>query len=208
MPAPDWGRLFEIAATQEGHFTTAQAAEAGYYPQLLNKHLRSERIVRVRRGIYRLVQFPIGEHEDLVVVWLWTALTGVFSHETALALHGLSDALPAKAYITLPDSWKKRRLRVPAGVVPHFADIGDAERAWSGAVPVTTADRTLVDCARVHVSPDFVCDAFEDAADRGLIDRNSLPSVVSYLKQFFSVSRSRSGPRFRSNSERSRRGKK
>ena len=196
-PSPDWDRLYEIAAAQEGHFTTAQAAQAGYYPQLLNKYLRSERIVRIRRGVYRLVHFPAGEHEDLVVVWLWTEHTGVFSHETALALHGLSDALPARAHMTLPVSWKSRRLRVPKGTVLYFADVGDAERTWFGAVPVTTVDRTLVDCVDACVAPEFVRDAFEDAGERGIIDRNSLPSVVSYLGQFFSVSRSGSGPRFR-----------
>jgi predicted transcriptional regulator of viral defense system len=199
-PTPNWDRLFEIAAAQEGYFTTIQASEAGYYPQLLAKHLKSKRIMRVRRGAYRLVHFPAGEHEDLIVIWLWTERVAVFSHETALALHGLSDVLSSKAHATLPNSWKNRRLRVPPGVVLHFADIGHAERTWFGAVPVTTVARTLVDCADDNVAPEFVRDAFEDAADRGFVDRNSLPSVISYLKQFFSVSRSRSGPRFRSTS--------
>jgi len=49
----------------------------------------------VRRGVYRLEHFPAGEHEDLVALWLWTDRAGVFSHETALALHGLSDTLPS-----------------------------------------------------------------------------------------------------------------
>ena len=202
VQGPVWNRLFEIAATQEGHFTTAQAAEAGYYPQLLAKYLRNERIVRVRRGVYRLVHFPAGEHEDLVAVWLWTERAGVFSHETALALHGLSDVLPARAHVTLPASWKNRRLRVPKGVVLHFADVGDPERTWAGAVQVTAIARTLLDCATALVAPDLVRDAFEEAADRGLVERDSLPAVVSYLTRFFSASRSRSGPRFRSSSGR------
>jgi predicted transcriptional regulator of viral defense system len=195
---PRWDRLYEIAAAQEGHFTTAQAAEAGYYPQLLDKHLRKGRIIRVRRAVYRLVHFPAGEHEDLVVVWLWTEQAGVFSHETALALHGLSDVLPARAHVTLPASWRKRRLRVPKGVVLHFSDASDPERTWVGAVQITTVARTLIDCAHASVAPDLVCDAFEDAADRGLVNRDSLPSVIAYLKQFFPASPSRSGPRFRS----------
>ena len=29
-------------------------------------------MLRVRRGIYRLVHFPAGEHEELVMVWLWS----------------------------------------------------------------------------------------------------------------------------------------
>jgi len=195
LQGPNWNRLYELAAAQEGHFTTAQAAEAGYSRPLLAKYLRNDRVRRVRRGVYRLVHYPAGEHEDLVALWLWAERTGVFSHETALALHGLSDALPSQAHMTLPASWKIRRLRVPNGIVMHFADIGDRERTWSGTVPVTTVPRTLLDCAEARVAPAIVRDAFEEAAERGLLDQGSLPAVVSYLRRFFSVSRSRSGPR-------------
>src|SRR5271166_3711603 len=91
---PDWNRLFATAAAQEGLITTQQAAEAGYSPQLLIHYIQSGRIVRVRRGIYRLVHFPAGEHEELVTAWLWSERSGVFSHQTALALHRLSDSMP------------------------------------------------------------------------------------------------------------------
>ena len=54
----------------------------------------------------------------------------------------------------------------------------------------------IIDHVHAHVAPDLVRDAFEEAADRGLVDRNSLPDVISYLTQFFAVSGSKSGPRF------------
>jgi len=44
--SPAWDRLFETAAAQEGLFTTQQAADAGYSPQLLIHHLRSGRVLR------------------------------------------------------------------------------------------------------------------------------------------------------------------
>ena len=77
---PDWDRLFETAAAQEGLFTTAQAADAGYTPQLLTHYRNSGRVAHLRRGQYRLVHFPAGEHEDLVGAWLWTERVGVVSH--------------------------------------------------------------------------------------------------------------------------------
>src|SRR5437588_661538 len=122
LPKPSWDQLFATAAAQSGHVTTQQAAEAGYSPQLLLKHLRAGRLRRIRRGIYRLVHFPADEHEDLVVVWLWFERAGVFSHQTALALHDLSDAMPAQLHITLPADWRHRRFRIPDGVVLHHAD--------------------------------------------------------------------------------------
>jgi predicted transcriptional regulator of viral defense system len=146
-----------------------QAASAGYSLQLLAHHVRAGRVMRVRRGVYRLVHFPAGEQEDLVAVWLWSERQGVFSHQTALALHGLSDVLPAKIHLTLPAAWRRRRFRVPPGVLLHHADIPDAERSWYGAVPVTLPRRTLTDCARAHLAPDLLHQAIDQGIARGLL---------------------------------------
>ncbi len=194
---PDPEALFEVAAAQEGHFTTSQAAEAGYSPQLLHKYLQSNKILRMRHGIYRMVHYPAGDHEHLVVLWLWSGQEGVFGHETALALQDLGDALPARAHLTLPASWKQRRLRIPPGVDLHFADIDEEEKTWVGPVPVTDPARTLRDCVADHVAPDLIRTAFEAAADRNLVDRRTLPEVVTFLEQYFEKRRSKSGPTFR-----------
>ncbi len=182
--SPDWDHLFEIAAAQDGLFTTQQAAKAGYSPQLLAHHLGSGRMVRVRRRVYRLVHFPAGEHEDLTVVWLWSEQEGVFSHETALALHDLSDALPAAVHLTLPETWKKRRLRVPDGVVLHYGDVAEEERRWFGPVPATAPLRTLNDCAADHLPPDLLRAAALDALDRRLVARDELAAVEAALEPF------------------------
>ena len=181
---PDWDRLYEVAAAQEGLFTTRQAAEAGYSPQLLVHHVSSGRAVRVRRGIYRLVHFPAGEHEELVCAWLWSEQMGVFSHQTALALHQLSDALPARLYLTLPSAWQGRRFRVPEGVVLHHADVPKLDRTWFGPVPVTSVKRTLNDCAREGLSPELLRQAARQALHRGLVVRGELTDVRASLKAF------------------------
>lgn len=181
---PDWDRLFELAAAQEGLFTTRQAAEAGYSPQLLVHHARTGRVLRIRRGVYRVVHFPAGEHEDLVAVWLWSERQGVFSHQTALALHGFSDVLPSRVHLTLPEAWRRRRFRVPAGVVLHHADVSQAERAWSGAVPITSPARTLRDCAAEHLSPDLLRQATREAIARGIVAKTDLDDIEQSLAPF------------------------
>src|SRR4029079_18573264 len=120
---------------------------------LLRKHIHAGRVTRPQRGIYRLVHFPAGEHEELVTAWLWSEQAGVISHQTALALHGLSDALPAHVHLTLPSAWRRRRFRVPAGVMLHYADVASEDRTWFGAVPTTNPRRSLNDCAREGLSP-------------------------------------------------------
>lgn len=178
---PDWNRLYEVAAGQEGLFTTEQALGAGYSPQLLVHYVRNGRIRRLRRGIYRLVHFPAGEHEDLVERWLWSEQQGVLSHQTALALHELSDVLPARVHLTLPDAWRARRLRVPRDVVLHHADVPAAERSWIGAVPITSPARTLRDCAAEHLAPDLLRQALDQALARGLVARREVRDVEEAL---------------------------
>ncbi|CAN5907847.1 hypothetical protein BH11MYX4_BH11MYX4_05010 [soil metagenome] len=176
-PAPSWDRLFEFAVGQDGHFTTKEAALAGYSPQLLLKYLKNGRIIRVRRGVYRIVHFPASEHEDLATLWLWSEKKGVFSHETALMLHNLSDALPRKVNLTLPTSWAKRRLRVPKGILVHHEDVPRKDRVEIGAVPVTNVRRTLIDCADAHVSPELIEAALQQGRARGLIDKDDVKAI-------------------------------
>ncbi|HWO21206.1 MAG TPA: type IV toxin-antitoxin system AbiEi family antitoxin domain-containing protein [Kofleriaceae bacterium] len=171
---PDWNRLFETAAGQAGHFTTQQAADAGYSPQLLVHHVRAGRVVRTRRGIYRLVHFPAEQHEDLVVAWLWSERAGVLSHQTALSLHGLSDVLPARVHLTLPSDWRRRRFRTPPDVVLHHADVPPRDRAWFGAIPMTSPRRSLNDCARNGLSPELLRAATQQALRRGLVTPGEL----------------------------------
>lgn len=180
--SPDWDRLFETAQSQEGYFTTQQALDAGYSSQLLVKYFRGGKIVRTRRGIHRLKHFPPGQQEDLVPIWLWSDRAGVFSHETALSLHELSDVLAARIHLTLPAKWRRRRLRVPKGVVIHHADLGRRERVWVGVVPVTSARRTLADCAADHLQPDLLEQAVRQAVARGIVTKTQVADVERALQ--------------------------
>lgn len=181
---PEWDRLFEIAAAQAGYFTTRQAADAGYSSQLLLKHIRAGRVRRARRGIYRLVHFPVSELEELVTAWLWSEQAGVVSHQSALALHGLSDVLASHVHLTLPAAWRERRLRVPLDVVLHYADVPADERAWFSAVPITSPRLTLNDCAKAGLSPELLQQAAQQALRRGLVTRDELRDVETALEPY------------------------
>jgi hypothetical protein len=136
------------------------------------------------RGVYRFVHFPASDHEELAVVWLWSDREGVFSHQTALALHGLSDVLPGQIHLTLPAEWRRRRFRVPEGVVLHHAAVPPEDRVWFGPVPVTSPLRTLRDCATEAVSPELLRQAARQAIRRGLVVNGELPEVEKALRPF------------------------
>ncbi|REG31113.1 putative transcriptional regulator of viral defense system [Archangium gephyra] len=176
---PDWGQLYEIAAGQGGYVTTQQAQEAGYSLPLLTHHVKQGRLQRARRGVYRLTHYPAGEHEELIVLWLWSEQAGVFSHETALSLHQLSDALPAVHHLTLPAAWSRRRLRTPPGVRLYFADVKGRDLTWAGGVPVTSPLRTHMDCMTNHVLPEFIYAARIQILQRGLANAKELQTQLA-----------------------------
>ncbi|MFN7963871.1 MAG: hypothetical protein U0002_21585 [Thermoanaerobaculia bacterium] len=169
-----------MAQAQSGCFTTRQAASAGYSPQLLS-YLGSKKVRRIRRTIYRPVHFPASEHEELVEPWLWSEQAGVFSHLTALALYDLSDALPAQLHLTVPRFWQRRRLRVPPGVVLHFADVEERDQTRCGAVPITSPLRTLQDCLAALVDPTLLRQAIHQARQRGLVSAKEEAELRSHL---------------------------
>lgn len=175
-PPPNWDALYEAAAPQAGYFTLAEAIEAGFSAPLLHYYCGG-RVDRIGRGIYRLRHFPYTPEDEFVPLWLWTGKAGVFSHETALQLHGLSDALPARYHLTVPTSWRTRRLRVPQGVSLHYGDPSPVELDWHGPVPVTAPLPTLRDCAAAHIQPDILDLAIRQAVDRGLVSPVALDVI-------------------------------
>jgi predicted transcriptional regulator of viral defense system len=97
-------------------------------------------------------------------------------------LHDLSDVLPARAHLTVPAAWRERRLRVPDGVVLHYADVRKPERVWIRVVPVTSVPRTLADCAADHLSPDLLSAAVDQALTRGVVAKREIAQVQRVLE--------------------------
>lgn len=176
-----WQALYSLASGQQGYFGAWQAAELGCSPQLLRHHERAGNVQKATRGIYRLVDYPDTDHEEFVVVWLWSKKEAVFSHQTGLALHELSDALPSRIHVTLPSSWSQRRVKMPTKVAPHYGDVSDADRVWFGPLPVTSPVRTVVDCAQSGLAPDLIRQAIDDGRTRGLFDETMLAETLSLL---------------------------
>lgn len=162
--------LYLIAEAQAGYFTSRQARQAGVSKSLLWHHVRQGKVVRVRPGVYRLKHFPEMPHADLFVAWLVTRGKGVISHESALALYGLSDLLPAEIHLTVPRTASRRA----SGVRLHTGLLSPHEVTNREGLPVTTLPRTLRDLLRTGVSEQMVEQAVRQALERGLVDASTL----------------------------------
>lgn len=171
---PNEAKLFDIAASQAGHFTAAQAHACGYSWALLSHHAARGRFIRIRRGLYRFRQYPTAPREEVIVAWLAAGPDAVVSHESAVDLLGLADTIPSSIHLTVPRS--KRSGRPQRGVTVHTTTrpfpvnkvvIRDGLRTTSPA-------RTILDVAQSGLAPDQVARAVRHALERGMVTRERL----------------------------------
>jgi predicted transcriptional regulator of viral defense system len=172
-------QLYEIAETQQGFFTTKQAKAAGFAENTHPYHVQAGNWIREHRGIYRLASFPRGERPDLMLWSLWSrnrgeAAQGIYSHQTALSLHDLSDMMPAKLHMIVPKTFR-RNSEIPHVVVLHFADLPQSDIGAVHGVRVTKPMRTILDLLESgDVPPAALRQALREGLRRGLIRRSEI----------------------------------
>lgn len=168
--------LYGLAEAHGGYVTTAEADAAGVSRQQLSYLARTGSIERVAHGIYRFRRFPAQPFEDVIVACLWAGADAAASHETALTVYELGDAMPARIHVTVPRRFRGRR----PGVILHVADLDDEERTFREAVPVTTVARAITDVLESS-GPGLAVQAAAEGLERGLITRRGLQRSLSKL---------------------------
>jgi predicted transcriptional regulator of viral defense system len=165
---PNLSALHRLAYAQDGLFTSKQARCCGLSAQLLAHHARSGRFERVRRGLYRLADYPSGEHEQIRAAWLTVgADRAVVSHESALVLHGLCDAQPQTVHLLV--AREHRGIRPPATVKLHTAlqAIPDGDIATRHGIRASIPARAIVEAASSGTEPHVVRRAIAEAFRQG-----------------------------------------
>ena len=94
---------------------------------------------------------------------------GVFSHQTALSIHELSDVNSSRLHMTVPTSFR-RSAKPPKILVLHRAMLTDKDiEQWQGFA-VTRALRAIADLVSAEsVSQDIIKQALAQGRQRGLI---------------------------------------
>jgi very-short-patch-repair endonuclease len=152
----------DLATVQDGLVATRQL---GLTEDALRWAVTDGRLVRVRRGVYRVPGAPTTTWQALRAALL-AADDAVASHRAAAGLHHFPGVLPGAAEITV---FCRTSPRLP-GVTAHRATLLVAEDITEvDGFPVTTPARTVVDLAAV-VHPALLermldrCDPHEVAA--------------------------------------------
>lgn len=164
-------KLFEVASLQQGYFTAQQAVRAGFSYRMHSHYKQSGQWLEIDRGVFRLAQFPNSPDEDFVRWSLWSRdrkgdPQAVFSHDSALAIHGLSDVMPSKIHFTVSSGFRKK---MPKGCTVHKGKISSDEKEQREGFFVTKPLRTIVDSAESNLSIDYLQQAIKEACDKGMI---------------------------------------
>ena len=133
-----------------GYVTTAQVTSAGIPRRLLADAVDAGMLVQVARGLYALPE----TWEDPYYVAQFRFARGVFSDDTALFLHGMTDRIPFHLTMTFPRAYNKTRAKREGIVCRSCADdvlelgLCEVTTCYGNVVRAYDVERTLCDVVR------------------------------------------------------------
>ena len=139
-----------IETLPDGTITPRQIADAGFHHSILSDLVDSGQLYRFGRGLY--VRTDVWEDDFYLLQRKYGR--GIYSHDTALYLHGYSDRTPAKYTMTFPKGYNcsslKQELINIKRVVPENYTSGVTEliSPYGNPIRVYDLERTLCDILR------------------------------------------------------------
>lgn len=133
----------------DGLITTKEAIDFGIHKDILKESLIKYEIVKIANGLYALP----GEEIDEYVYFSYRVPKGIFSHETAAYLHGLSTRMPLVYVMSVMKGANVSRIKAKRDDVvfkyvrADYYDIGKTliKNPYGREVMVYDKERTLLD---------------------------------------------------------------
>jgi predicted transcriptional regulator of viral defense system len=189
--------LQSVLAQNGGTVTTAQANEAGFSNERLRLLVKSGALERVSFGVY----VSPGELIDKMYTTQLRRSKIIYSHETALFLHDLTDRDPISYTVTVPTGYNTTRLRYESFTVftikRELHEVGTTRLStvFGNAVTTYGLERVICDCIRSRNNMDIaiVTDAIkryvkrEDKNLNTLMQMAELFQVVKPLRSYIEV---------------------
>jgi len=178
--------LQSVLKKNGGFVTTAQANAVGISNERLRLLVKAGLLERVTFGVY------VGSDEfpDSMYIAQLRRPKIIYSHETALFLHDLTDRDPIKYSVTVPTGYNASRLK-GKGFTVHTINrdlypIGVTHRTtlFGNSVTVYGMERTICDCLRSRNQVDIaiISDALKRYIKRKDKDLNVLMEMAETFK--------------------------
>lgn len=142
--------LWSVLNQNGGIVTTAQANEVGVSNERLRLLVKSDHLRRLTFGVYILPD----ELVDKMYIAQIRRPKIIYSHETALFLHGLSDRDPINYSVTVPTGYNASRLQEDGFTVfmikreLHEIGVTKSTTMFGNSITVYGMERTICDCMR------------------------------------------------------------
>ena len=180
MALPD--KLQSILTQNGGIVNTAQANEAGVSNERLRLLVKAGELERASFGVY----ISPDEFVDKMYAAQLRRPKIIYSHETALFLHDLTDRDPISYTVTVPTGYNATRLREDGLVVftikreLHEVGVTQLSTMFGHDVVVYGLERTVCDCLRSRNQMDVavVTDAIKCYAKRKEKNLNALMQMA------------------------------
>ena len=143
--------VMELIEKNNGIITSVEAKSRGINNKTLQRLEKLGQLERVGHGLY----MDPNQMEDEYFLTQYRCKKGIFSHETALYFHELSDRTPFQMMITIPSGYNTRLLKDKEKykffyVVEGLHSIGKIamETPYGHQVYVYDKERTICDCLK------------------------------------------------------------
>jgi predicted transcriptional regulator of viral defense system len=179
----EWAAVADLAESQWGLVTTAQAAEEGVSRLTMSRLTQAGRLERVAQGLFRVRGTWPTRLLGLKAAWLRLApeltveerldshlLDAVVSHESAAAAQEVGEVLGDVHEFTCRT---RRRTRDP-NVKIHVAHLDRADVRIVDGLPVTTPLRTVLDLLTEGGDGGHIGSVMVDAINSGLLEETAL----------------------------------
>ncbi|MEG1009010.1 MAG: type IV toxin-antitoxin system AbiEi family antitoxin domain-containing protein [Clostridia bacterium] len=100
-------KILKLIKDNRGIITTKELQSMGINSKILTRFIEKGIIERAYRGIY----IDVNELEDTYFILQLICKKAIFSNDTALYFHGLSDRTPIKYTVTIPSGYNSRLLK-------------------------------------------------------------------------------------------------
>ena len=181
--------LQSILMQNGGMITTAQANEVGISNERMRLFVKSGDLERVAFGIYVLPD----EFADKMYISQLRRPKIIYSHETALFLHDLTDRDPINYTVTVPTGYNATKLKEDGFTVftikreLHEIGVTKLTTMFGNLVIACGLERTICDCLRSRNQLDIAI--VTDAIKRYTLRKDKNLNTLMQMAEMFKVAK-------------------
>ena len=179
-------KAYSLLKEHEGYLSAKEARANGLSNKAMQRLTDRGLVERAAHGLYAGTDVFL----DPYFITQYRCPQGVFSHETALYFHNLSDRTPSRLMLTIPSGWNTRLLASSDVLIfynnAEYAALGTEKivTPYGRTVTVYSAPRTICDCLRSidKLDKDLVLTALKRHIRNPTSDKTKLLEFATLFK--------------------------